>query len=268
MSEPTNAGLDQQIIDQDEIAASVTKALEKPKQPKQADVLIELAEEADLFHTPANEAFADIHINGHRETRPIRSKGFRRWLAQRFFQTQKSAPNSEALQSALNVIEAKAHFNGPERPVHLRVAGLDDKLYIDLGDETWRVIEIDETGWQVINDPPVRFRRAAGLLPLPQPELGGSIKTLRDFLNLSNDDDFVLVIAWLLAALRNRGPYPVLVLSGEQGSAKSTFSALLRALIDPNAAPLRALPREDRDLFIAATNGHILCFDNVSGLQT
>jgi len=30
---------------------------------------------------------------------------------------------------------------------------------------------------------------------------------------------------------------------------------------------LRALPREDRDLFIAASNGHVLAFDNVSGLR-
>ena len=87
-------------------------------------------------------------------------------------------------------------------------------------------------------------------------------------MNVSSDDDFVLVVAWLLAALRNRGPYPVLILSGEQGSAKSTFSAVLRALIDPNTAPLRALSREDRDLFIAANNGHVLTFDNVSGLPT
>ena len=75
-----------------------------------------------------------------------------------------------------------------------------------------------------------------------------------------------MVVAWALACLRNRGPYPIIVLSGEQGSAKSTFSAILRELLDPNTAPLRALPREDRDLFIAASNGHLLAFDNVSGL--
>ena len=95
---------------------------------------------------------------------------------------------------------------------------------------------------------------------------GGSVETLRSFLNVQSDSDFVLVVAWALAVLRNRGPYPVIVLSGEQGSAKSTFSAILRALLDPNTAPLRALPREDRDLFIAASNGHVLAFDNVSGL--
>jgi hypothetical protein len=74
------------------------------------------------------------------------------------------------------------------------------------------------------------------------------------------------VVGWALAVFRDRGPYPVLVLSGEQGSAKSTAAAILRALLDPNTAPLRALPRQDRDLFIAASNGHVLAFDNVSGL--
>jgi hypothetical protein len=98
------------------------------------------------------------------------------------------------------------------------------------------------------------------------PVHGGSVEALRSFLNLKTDTDFVLVVAWTLACLRDRGPYPVIVLSGEQGSAKSTFSAILRALLDPNTAPLRALPREDRDLFIAASNGYVLAFDNVSGL--
>ena len=170
------------------------------------------------------------------------------------------------MQSALNVIEAKAHFDAPERTVHIRVSGLDGRLYLDLCDANWRAVEIDATGWRVIDNPPVRFRRAAGMQHLPAPVAGGSIEALRSFLNVQSDNDFVLVVAWALAVLRDRGPYPVIVLSGEQGSAKSTFSAILRALLDPNTAPLRALPREDRDLFIAASNGHVLAFDNVSGL--
>src|SRR6185369_2276784 len=101
------------------------------------------------------------------------------------------------------------------------------------------------TGWRVIDNPPVRFRRAAGMQALPMPVPGGSVETLRSFLNVQSDTHFVLVVAWALACLRNRGPYPVIVLSGEQGSAKSTFSAILRAVIDPNTAPLRALPREN-----------------------
>jgi hypothetical protein len=236
------------------------------RSPTKADILIALAQAAELFHTPDGTGFADLDINGHRETWPIRARGFRHWLTRQFFEATGGAPSSEAQHSALNVIEARAHFDAPERSVFIRVGGYEGKLYLDLGDENWRAVEIDATGWRVIDNPPVRFRRAAEMQPLPMPVPGGSVETLRSFLNVQSDSDFVLVVSWALAVLRDRGPYPVIVLSGEQGSAKSTFSAILRALLDPNTAPLRALPRENRDLFIAASNGHLLAFDNVSGL--
>ena len=236
------------------------------RRPRQADILIGLAAEADCFHTADGTGYVDLDINGHRETWPIRSKGFKRWIARRFYESTGGAPNSEALQAALNVIEARAHFDAPQMDVHIRVAGHADKIYVDLADDAWRAVAIDEMGWRVVENPPVRFRRAAGMQPLPTPAADGFVEILRPFLNVG-DDDFVLVVAWALAVLRNRGPYPVIVLSGEQGSAKSTVSAILRSLLDPNSAPLRALPREDRDLFIAAKNSHVLAFDNVSGLQ-
>ena len=99
---------------------------------------------------------------------------------------------------------------------------------------------------------------------LPEPERNGQIEALRAFLNLAGDDDFNLAVAWLLAALRPTGPYPVLVLTGEQGSAKSTCARMLRALVDPHEAALRAPPRNEHELFIAARNAHVLAFDNLS----
>src|SRR5262249_54247562 len=44
------------------------------------------------------------------------------------------------------------------------------------------------------------------------------------------------------------------------------LSKMLKALIDPSVAPVRALPREERELMIAANNGYVLAFDNLSGL--
>ena len=96
---------------------------------------------------------------------------------------------------------------------------------------------------------------------------GRTIDRLRSFLNVGSDVHFVLVVCWILAALRDKGPYPVLVPLGEQGSAKSSLCGIMRALIDPNTTPLRALPRDERDLFIAASKGHVQAFDNVSALQ-
>src|SRR5437868_13535290 len=67
-----------------------------------------------------------------------------------------------------------------------------------------------------------------------------------------------------IAAFRPTGPYPILMLQGEQGTAKSTTTRILRSLIDPNVSPLRTVPRNERDLMIAATNSWAQCFDNLS----
>ena len=170
------------------------------------------------------------------------------------------------MTAALDAIEACAQFDAPERSVSVRVGGESDRLYVDLGDSTWRAIEVTANGWRIISRPPVRFRRAFGMAPLPEPIAGGSITALRPFVNLQSDDDFVLLVTWLLGSYRDCGPYPVLALSGEQGSSKSTLSKISRQLTDPSTAPIRALPRDDRDLFIAAHNAHVLVFDNVSRL--
>jgi len=165
------------------------------------------------------------------------------------------------------LLEARAQFDAPERSVHVRVAEHDGHVFLDLADDHWRAVEIGSDGWRVNGCPPVRFRRPAGLLPLPLPQRRGALEQLASLLNLSSENDFVLVVAWLLGALRPSGPYPLLVISGEQGSTKTVLSKMLRALVDPNAAPVRALPRDERELFIAANNGHVLAFDNISRLR-
>ena len=68
----------------------------------------------------------------------------------------------------------------------------------------------------------------------------GSIEALYAFLDLSTQNDFMLVVAWLLAALRPGDPYRLLAISGEQGWAKTALSKLFRALADPNVAAVRA----------------------------
>src|SRR4029450_14062458 len=98
----------------------------------------------------------------------------------------------------------------------------------------------------------LRPRSVHGTLPPPIPARGGEIKALRRYLNLNDSEQgmaeskFVLAVSVLLSYLRPRGPYPVLVLAGEQGACKSTFAAVLPALIDPNSSALRDSRRQDR----------------------
>ncbi len=239
---------------------------DKPPKASQADLVVDLAKEARLFHDPDGEGYATIPVDGHWETWPLKSKGFRRWLAQWFYEENGKTPGAQAMQDALMVLEGKALFNGPEYPVPTRIASHEGKLYLDLVNERWEAVEISPDGWRVVSDLPVKFRRARGMLSLPTPTKGGALDDLRPFVNLAADADWHLYIAWLLAAFRPTGPYPILAVHGEQGSAKTTLSRMARRLIDPNSTPLRSEPREIRDVMIAAKNGWIVGYDNLSRL--
>ncbi|MBM4289755.1 MAG: hypothetical protein FJ135_16720 [Deltaproteobacteria bacterium] len=239
----------------------------------QAEILLNLTAEVELFHNPNMEGFASFPVENllvvgrHHETWPIKSTGFRRWLAREFYEAEGKPPNSEAMGGALNILEAKAHFDGPERDVYVRVAGdFGNTVYLDLGNPLWEAVAITPSEWQIVSAPPVKFRRSKGMAGLYRPERGGNIRELRPFLNVGSDADFYLIVAWLLAALNPSGPYPILVLQGEQGAAKSTAGRVVRSLVDPGTSPLRSTPREIRDIMISATNSWVLAFDNLSGL--
>ena len=60
--------------------------------------------------------------------------------------------------------------------------------------------------------------------------------------------------------------FMTLILNGVQGSSKSTTARLLRTLIDPNSSPIRAAPRQERDLMVAGHNNRVLAFDNLSSI--
>lgn len=232
-----------------------------------AILLVRLADDAELFHTPEGKSFATIKVASHSETWDLRARTFRLWLARRYYELEQRAPGAQAMQAALDVLEGKALHEGAEQPVFTRLAEFGGNIYLDLANESWEVVEVSPDGWSVLPDCPVRFRRTRATLPLPTPQTGGSVDELFPFINVPDEDDCALVLAWSLGALRPRGPYPVLLLHGEQGSAKSTTARRLRELVDPVRAGLRAESRDERDLMIAATNCWILAFDNVSNIR-
>ncbi len=257
-----------------------TEAENAPKASQRADAnqdkksqatrLIDLAAKAKLWHAPEGEAYATVPVADHHEHHRLRQKGFKQWLARQYYKHCKGAPSAQALNDALGVLEATAQHDGDERPVYVRVAEHDGKIYLDLANEKWEAVEISTDGWNVIDSPPVAFRRSRGMLALPYPLSGGSVDRLIQYVNLDPKDDHAwrLLVACLLAMFRPKGPYPILIFHGEQGSAKSTTLKIIRTLVDPNKSLLRTSPRDERDLMIAANNGWILSYDNLSRLES
>jgi len=239
---------------------------DRPEKKSQPTKLVELAQALGitLFQTPDKQAFAVVERDGHRENWSLRSSTFENYLSQAFYAQFATVPTKQAVKDAIGVLEGQALFDSPEEEAHLRVAGDELAVYVDLANDAWEVVEIRPDGWDVRPECPVRFRRSDGVTALPYPERSGTLEELTEFLNLDSDGDRVLILSWLLGALNPRGPYPILVLNGEQGSAKSTTQNILRSLIDPSATPLRCEPTSQRDLVIAARNSWVLSFDNCS----
>jgi hypothetical protein len=266
-------------------SAEERRLLRKAKQDREKRRLSnafidEAGGEQALFRTLDDVAYADLTVAGHRETWPVRSRQFRneylRYLQRlldrligeesELASTVKSGLSRAAINAAIDDFETRAICSSTVRDVHVRVAEHGGAIYIDLGDLDWQVVRVTSAGWSVVESPPVRFRRTPGMQPLPMPERGGTIEALRPFLN-TTASDFRLVVAYLLAVLYPRGPYPILVLYGEHGAAKTKFLRILRSLTDPHAVATSALPSSGRDLFIAARNTHLQTFENVSKLS-
>jgi hypothetical protein len=246
--------------------------LAESRDPTQREKLVLIGLDADLWHDKDGNVLGTVKVNGHHENFAINSRAFRNWLTRAYGdrypmkfgdQTCPSAPSTQSLTEAIGALAAKA-ATGAEHQGAVRVGEHGGLIYLDLGTPDWSAVEISTTGWRIIPRAPVRFIRPAGLRRLPIPVGGGQMRELRDFLNVGSEADFLLIVSWLIASLRPTGPYPVLVINGEQGAGKSIACRVLRNLIDPNAAELRTEPRDERDLMLAAKNSWIVALDNLS----
>jgi len=260
-------------------AAAKTKRRRRAKRGGQgaAARLLAFADECELYYDgAAGAAYASMNVEAddgklHRENWPIDSPGFRAWLRGRFYAVHGGAASGEAMTSAVATYAARAQFesapdlfdNGAARRAYMRTCEHNGALYIDLCDESWRAVKVTPAGWTIQDTPDVRFVRTPSMMPLPAPVPGGSIDDLRPLVNLDGDG-FTLAVSWMLAAYRPRGPYPVLALAGEQGSAKSTTMRVIARLVDHSAAGLRNPPRDDQSVFVSARNSHVVAYDNLS----
>ena len=253
---------------------------------EEASAMVKLVlERAELFHTSDSEAYASIEFDGHRENHRIRGRRFKQWIMKLYFDAYQSegdselgflanlfggkkggpVPGAQAVRDAVATLEGLAVFQGDELNVFVRIAEFGEHVFLDLANETWEAIEITTTGWRVVSNPPVKFIRPEGMRPLPTPVRGGSLDQLRSFVNVE-DGAWPLVIGFIAGMIRPRGPFIILNLLGEQGSAKSTAAKYIRRVADPATPIHRARPRNEHDLVIGAARSWVLSFDNLSGL--
>src|SRR5262249_43440559 len=159
------------------------------------DTLIGLTDLCEFWHDANRVGYASFTVNSHREHWPVRSRDFRMWLSGQFYEATGGAIGGQALEDGIRILEARSVNDGPEYEPFVRVGRHGDKLYLDLCDASWRAVEITATGWSVIDKAPPKMLRSSSMRQLPEPQAGGMIEELHEFLNLRSDDDFILVDA-------------------------------------------------------------------------
>jgi hypothetical protein len=240
------------------------------KKQSQADKLVALALDAvDTFWATSDDhEYATIPTDGHRENLRLRSRAFKNYLANLFYIAEEKSVGPTPMETAIITLCGRAVFGkeSEKHESHVRVAQCGESIYFDLGRPDWKVVKIDPGEWVITDDCPIKFVRPAGLLELEIPDPKGDLAELRAFINTKDEDTWVLVAAWLINSIRPVYSQPILVVTGEQGSAKTTLCRVLRSIVDPNFAEMRSAPRELHDLAIAAHNGWIITIDNLAGM--
>lgn len=225
----------------------------------------------DLFHVRHGEAFRSLDgqplvcltDGNRRQTFTVNEAVLE--LARLHFEATGQPTAKRHRSDVQDHLEALAR-SGPKRQTWIRVAEHEGALYLDLGDDSWRAVQITSDGWQIIDRPPVYFVRSAGMLPLPVPVNGGNVAELFDIVNLPDRPSQVLALSWFVAALRPSKPLPVLAFLGEAGSGKTWAASVFQSLIDPHQATLRADPADMETVLVGAANAWILAYDNLSTL--
>lgn len=259
------------------IDAEVEKIVKRGRKAKGGDgdgpgaVLRRIIDSAELWHDQYREPYATVTVTAkdesvHREHLAVGGQAFRLWVQHEFWRATKSVPKKELLNGWVDTARGQGLFDGEEHRTYVRVAALADRVYVDLTDAAWQAVEIDKTGWRIITDPPVRFRRAGGEQPLPTPVR--STSDIEDMLGtlvkVRRPEQLKLVLGHMVACLGLDGPIPMLCFVCEYGSLKTSTMRVVRTHVDPRTPMTSGLSKSEDDMLVAGKAQWLLAFDNLS----
>ncbi len=229
-------------------------------------IIAGLAKDDELFHDAAGRVFVSTTLHSVKETLPLTDARYKAKLRLLYTGHTGRIASNDHIGTAISQLEAIALLERPEMLVANRVAEHGGKLYIDLANRARHIIEVTPDGWKVVENSPVRFLRPYGTLPLPVPLAGGTLEELQRFINV-DEADLPLLLAFVVGCFHPAGPYSLLQVVGEQGTAKSSLMRLIHDLVDPQLAVGNTLPKDERDLLVSAQQRWLVSFDNVDALS-
>ncbi|MEK4023645.1 hypothetical protein [Sporosarcina sp. FSL W7-1283] len=223
-----------------------------------------LAEE--LFVTPTCEVYATISIRDIMENIRLEEELFKKWLRKEYLMLFKKPLNDQALKTAINGVVASVELESENiKEVYIRNAEKDGKFYIDLANNAREIIEVSQNGWKIVSqgEVPVKFYRPFSMKEMKKPVRNGNVNELKRFVNVE-EDEWVLLVSYILAIYYGKGPFPIAVFQGLAGSGKTNHMRLLKKLTDPHVLEIASLPKDEESMIIRAQQTLLLTYDNIS----
>lgn len=238
------------------------------KNETQAETIIRLVEEKDtiLFHDTAKDPYAAIMIDGHREVWAIDNGDFNTWLNSLYYSAEKKPAKKDSLSQAKEVLKARAVFENTKAiPLDTRVAQFDSAFWYNLSNDKWNAVKITNDGWEIVDNPPILFKRFRHQNCQFKPSTEGDIKRVLKYINLQ--ENHTLFLCWLVCCFVPNIPHAMPIFFGEKGAAKTTACTLLKKLIDPSALETLTIQKNPRSLAVNLQQHWFLPFDNVSRID-
>jgi hypothetical protein len=216
---------------------------------------------------------AAVMVNDHLEVLPIGESRFKNWVRRIIAKEYKiNVISSTVIDEVANALVAEAQFDTPgteEKVLSLRFATDPDgdpfKWFYDLSNKDHEFIAITSEGYKIVRNMIV-FRRFNHQLPQVYPDPTYPPDIFDQFMNLLNvkEEDRLLLKCYVIATFIPNLEKAVLMVHGEQGTAKSMLEALLIMLISPTLMKT-VTPQTKLDQFIQLLSHHpVVYFDNLS----
>lgn len=222
-------------------------------------ILEDVVSSLKLFRDGDGTSYARV---APRRVLRIDSIEFSDWLRRIAYEAG-TTPSQDQIN--LVVATARAHAYENIEDVHLRVAKVGGEIFIDLADSDDRIMVLSADGARLIegdDECPVVFRRSKQL-PLRFAE--GTLDDIRAMVNM-DDDQFIVFMACAVKMFFPDTPSPIVNLTGEYGSAKTSTTRVMRTLIDPVTAMVAPASDKVDDMLIRSWHNYVLTLENMSDL--
>jgi hypothetical protein len=222
----------------------------------------------------SSQFYALVDVNEHKETINLNSNNAIDWLKVRYHEATDKFHGNEMYDNVISLIRAKASFSNDKEPTSIgkRVHSDNDSIYIDLGNPDWKLVKITADECILVDhgdDTPI-FARSKSQSRMTEPNFEFTGNPLEEFTKLVRMDNEPIFKEHLISEFLAHVPTPIVVIIGQEDSAKSDRSALIKMLVDPSGdkldEQLGQFGRNDDDLNIRFANNYLAVFDNLSDI--